>query len=324
MPDRILIVTPAPAGSRGGNRITAERWARLLRTSGYRVGVAGEYRGQPCDVLVALHARKSAASIARFHRAQPDKPLVVVLTGTDLYRDLSHSAAAGRSLERATRLVVLQPDAIPYLPPAVRPKTRVIVQSAEGARRAVRPDESVFVVCVSGHLRAVKDPFRAALAARLLPGESRIRVTHIGRPLTDAMRRRAEAEARRNPRYRWLGEVPHGRARAILARSRLLVLSSRLEGGANVVSEALALGVPVLSSRVSGSVGLLGDGYPGFFPVGGTRELAGLLWRCETDAAFYADLKDRCGQLAWLIDPARERQAWCELLGELAAVSEAP
>jgi glycosyltransferase involved in cell wall biosynthesis len=86
-----------------------------------------------------------------------------------------------------------------------------------------------------------------------------------------------------------------------------------------VISEALALGVPMLSSRISGSLGLLGDDYQGLFPVGATRDLADLLWRCERDAAFYRDLKARCAELAPLVEPARERRAWCELLTEIAA-----
>ena len=63
---RLLIVTPAPKGSRKGNRITADRWLRLLRELGHRVAIADEFRDQPCDVLIGLHARKSAASIWRF------------------------------------------------------------------------------------------------------------------------------------------------------------------------------------------------------------------------------------------------------------------
>lgn len=313
---RILIVTPA--GARGGNRITAERWARLLRDTGQRVQIAHEYQNQPCDVLVALHARKSAVSIRRFHRTHPGKPLIVALTGTDLYGDLGRSPAALRSLELATRIVVLQPDAVSHVPRSARRKVRVIVQSAAAPSRPGSPRPRVFDVCVIGHLRPVKDPFRAALAARLLPVESRIVVTQVGDALTAGMRRRAERESERNPRYQWRGGVSHAQARRILARSRLLVVTSRLEGGANVVSEALAAGVPVLSSRISGSIGLLGEDYPGYFAVGATRELAGLLWRCETDRAFYRELHRRCRKLAAIVHPAREREAWQTLLEEIA------
>jgi glycosyltransferase involved in cell wall biosynthesis len=96
-----------------------------------------------------------------------------------------------------------------------------------------------------------------------------------------------------------------------------LVLTSQLEGGANVISEALALGVPVVSSRIAGSLGLLGADYAGYFPVGDTQALADLLLRAETDAGFYDTLSAQCAQRRPLFEPARERQSWQELLREL-------
>jgi len=177
----------------------------------------------------------------------------------------------------------------------------------------------VFRVCVLGHLRSVKDPFRAAMAARLLPADSRVRIFHLGEALTAGTGRRALREMARNPRWRWLGERPRGEALRFLARSRLLVLSSLMEGGANAVSEALALGVPVLSSRIPGSIGLLGERYPGYFPAGDTRALAILLRRAETDPRFYTRLEAWCARRGSLFAPAREKRAWRALLRELPA-----
>ena len=117
-----------------------------------------------------------------------------------------------------------------------------------------------------GHLRPVKDPFRTALAARLLPTTSRLRVLHVGKALSADMAERAHTEMAENPRYRWLGELPRWQALRVLARSHVLVLSSLTEGGANVISEALALGVPIVASRIAGSIGLLGDRLSGILP----------------------------------------------------------
>ncbi|HWP35289.1 MAG TPA: selenoneine biosynthesis selenosugar synthase SenB [Thermodesulfobacteriota bacterium] len=315
----VRVVTPAPAGSRRGNRVTALRWAALLRRLGCRVVLEEAYRGGPCDLLVALHARRSADSVLRFRCERPGVPLVVALTGTDLYGDLETDPVARRSLELASRLVVLQPLGIAALPAHVRHKARVIVQSATPPRGEVRPAPDAFEVCVVGHLRPVKDPFRAAAAARLLPAASRVRVLHLGAALDAEMAAQARAEAAANPRYRWLGELPRAEARRVLAGCRLLVLSSRLEGGANVISEAIAASVPVLASRIPGSIGLLGPGYPGYFPVGDTGLLAELLWRAERDPAFYASLKGWCESLKPLFAPARELAAWRRLLEELRA-----
>lgn len=318
---KVLVVTPAPPGTATGNRVTALRWARILCGLGHRVTLSQEYRGQSADLLVALHARKSARSIARFRRERPATPVVLALTGTDLYADLRSSAAARRSLDLAMRLVVLQPMAIEALPRRVRGKVRVILQSAAPPRSRPGARAGVFEACVLGHLRRVKDPFRAAEAARLLPPSSRIRVIHAGSAVEPGMKARAQAEQRRNPRYRWLGPLTHAQARRVLARSRLLCLTSRLEGGANILSEAAAAGVPVLSSRIDGSVGMLGPDYAGYFPVGGTRALARLLRRAETDRHFYSALRRGMRPLARLVRPARERAAWAALLAELTGGS---
>jgi putative glycosyltransferase (TIGR04348 family) len=313
----ITLVTPAPPGSRKGNRVTALRWARLLRQLGHRVGVRQEYRGERCDALIALHARRSFPAVEAYSRDRPAGPLVLALTGTDLYEDIHTDPTARRSLELATRLVVLQPLAVEELPKELRGKARVIYQSAETPRAVARRRGGPFEVCVLGHLRPVKDPFRTALAARLLPPSSRARVLHVGAALEPDMAARAAAEAAANPRYRWLGDLPRAKALRVLARSRLLALTSRLEGGANVISEAVAAGVPVVSSRIAGSVGLLGPDYPGYFPVGDTEALAALIGRAETDAGFYGALRARCRRLRPLVKPSRERESWRRLLREL-------
>jgi putative glycosyltransferase (TIGR04348 family) len=314
---KIRLVTPAGPSDRNGNSVTALRWARILKRLGHRVFVEESYRGERCDLLIALHARKSAPSIRRFKKDYPQLPLLVVLTGTDLYRDIRTSAAARQSLKLATRLIVLQSMGLVELPRRLRRKTRVIYQSAPRVQGPARP-RSEFKVCVVGHLRPVKDPLRAALAVRLLPTSSMLRVFHAGRALSKQMEHRARAETARNPRYRWLGELPHWKTRRFLAGCHLLCLTSVMEGSANVLSEAIASSVPVVASRIPGLIGTLGKNYPGYFPVGNTRALARLLRRAESDARFYRALKSHCARLRPLVDPKREREAWETLLKELS------
>ena len=310
----ICIVSTVSARAKTGNRITAVRWAKILRGLGHRVRIEQEYSGSSYDVMIALHARKSQASIRLFQRKHPDRPLIVALTGTDIYRDLSWSRAAQRSLHLATRLVALQPRAIERLPKDLQSKAVAIFQSAVAPKNVAPLRDGVFEVCVISNLRAVKDPLRAARAARLLPTDSRIRIVHVGGALDESLATRARRESRVNARYRWLGELGHLEAMSALGRSRLLVLSSKLEGGANVIGEAVVCGVPVLASRIEGSIGLLGPGYAGYFKVGDTRGLARLLLRAERDSKFLTLLTRQCQKRARNFRPAREKAAWRRLL----------
>jgi putative glycosyltransferase (TIGR04348 family) len=314
---KIAIVTPAAAGTRHGNRNTAARWGRLLRELGHRVEIQVSWNGAPADAVIALHARRSHESMKRFADACPQRPLLLVLTGTDLYRDIRTSAEARQSLQLATRMIVLQEMGLAELPAPLRARTRVVYQSA----RTVPPPPPLkrcFEVVVSGHLRPEKDPFRCAAALRHVPRASRIAVTHIGGAMDPAFASEARDWAARETRYRWLGEVPHWRALRILARSRLMVLSSRMEGGANVASEALAHRVPMIASRISGNVGMLGRSYAGYYPLEDERALARLLWRAESDSRFYDLLKAQCRARRHLVTPARERESLRRLLAELA------
>jgi putative glycosyltransferase (TIGR04348 family) len=318
MRDRLtaFIATPARAGSMTGNRVTALRWAKRLRELGWSVVIGVEWTGEPCDLLVALHAQKSHASIVRCAEQRPDAARVVALTGTDVYGDLDDDARARESIALAHRLIVLQPLALERLVGEARAKARVIRQSAT-IPRACAPAEPGLRACVLAHLREVKDPFLAARALALLPPTSSLRVLHLGAADEPWRQLATRTEAAMRGRWTWLGERSRGEALAVLAASSLLILTSRSEGGANVVTEAIAAGTPVISTRIEGSIGILGDDYPGYCAVGDASGLAALLRRCEDEPAFLGELKARVVALRPLVDPAHERASWRDLVHEL-------
>jgi len=306
---RISIVTPARAGTRNGNRHTAQRWARFLRNLGHRVSVMVQWDGRRCDLLLALHARRSHASIVEFHARCPGKPLVVTLTGTDLYKDLPASRDARQSLRLADRIVVLQEDALRFLHSKDRAKARIVYQSAS-ARIRPAPPTGRFRVAVIGHLREVKDPFRAVVALSHMKKNSfELELIQIGDALSPEMKRAAEQWMMREPSYHWLGGRTHTQTLRWLAHSHLLVVSSVMEGGANVISEAARIGTPVLASRMSGNLGMLGRSYPGYFPVGDERALGLLMERAYRDGKFLGRLKRALAVRRGLFAPAAEKAA---------------
>ena len=302
---RIALVTPAGPGMRNGNRHTALRWAMFLRRAGHKVDVCVQWSPDArVDAMLALHARRSYPSIKTF---SSDKLLVVALTGTDLYRDIHESAEARESLELADRLIVLQPKAMQELRAGLRPKVQVVVQSSATQRRH-DPVKGRFRLCVVGHLRAEKDPMRALAALSHVPAEN-MELIQLGAALDPVFAKAAAIGMRREPRYRWLGSVPHNQALRWLSSSHAMVISSRMEGGANVVCEALRIGVPVLASRIPGNIGLLGSGYGGYFPVADERALARLITRAAGNADFYANLKRKVAALRASVAPRAEARA---------------
>src|SRR6185295_17479673 len=312
---RISIVTPARPGTRNGNRHTAGRWAGFLRDAGHRVAVRTQWDGEPCDLLLALHADRSHASIAGFRKQYPDRPLVVTLTGTDLYRDLPKSRHARQSLQMADRLIVLQEDALRLLDRAARKKARVVYQSAVPALRHA-PPKGRFRVSVVGHLRMEKDPFRTALA--LVHLDRDLEVVQVGDALSPEMKSQALVLMKRDRRYRWLGGRSHSQTMAWIAHSHLLVVSSVMEGGANVISEAARIGTPVLASRVSGNVGMLGRRYPGYFPLFDETALAELIRKSVDQKALRGRLKHALTARRPVFAPAAESGALRNVLEELA------
>jgi len=312
----VCIVTPYSKKANNGNWRTAARWARALGDR-CKVIVQTGWDGKDADILLALHARRSAPSVASFSAKHPDRPIVVVLTGTDLYRDLPGDADAIRSLDAARRIVVLQEDAQRMLDPRWRDKSRVIVQSARVLKPGRKPRDRLDLIAV-GHLRTEKDPRTLFTALERIPRDVPVMLRHVGAPLDEALGREARELAKRDPRYRYLGGLPHGVTRTLMKNAHFLVHPSIMEGGANAVIEAVTAGTPVLASRISGNVGLLGEDYGGYFEARDASGLAGLIVRACGDPKFRAALARQCALRRPLFSPAAEARALRQLVTELA------
>jgi putative glycosyltransferase (TIGR04348 family) len=308
----VVIVSPALASANSGNWHTARRWARCLAPHA-RVRIECEWSGADDDLMIALHARRSAPSIAAFTAKYPQRPVALVLTGTDVYRDIRIDRQAQRSLTLARRLIVLQAEALRELSPAQVAKAMVIHQSA----RALTPGRRrrcTFDLALVGHQRPEKDPLTAVRALLRLPFDLPVRLFHIGGVLDADLARRVAALGARDIRYQWLGALSQAATRQRIKRCNLLLLPSLMEGGANVLIEAVTSGVPVLGSDIPGNQGMLGADYPGWFPVGNAERLAELIATAVRDPRYYALLSRRCAERVSLFSPANECAAVCSLL----------
>ena len=311
----ISLITPAAKRSKSGNRTTANRWQRILGGLGHCIRVVETYDGVPADIMVALHAWRSANSIVQFRRKYPNRPIIVALTGTDIYRfQESHPEVTRSSMEMADWLICLHDRVVYDIPAVFGAKLTVAPQSAKPLTTSRRPAQRHFDICVIGHLREEKDSLRTAYAVRDLPSESQLRVIHLGKAHNEPWAQKAMAEMERNSRYLWRGEVPGWAVRREFGKTHLMVISSIMEGGANVVSEALVAGVPIIASDISGNIGLLGEDYPGYYRVKDTDGLRALLVRAENDVDFLTDLERRCKALASRFTPENESAAWKSVL----------
>ena len=308
-PARVVIICPTLAEANNGNGQTARRWQRLL--SAHRVRIVQQWPDPLADddeVMLALHARRSANSVQAWHDRHGQHGLGVVLTGTDLYRDIAHEPQAQRSLALAHSLVVLQSLGVQRLPTDEQAKARVIFQSTSTRQTLPKTSRHLRVVMV-GHLREEKDPLTLMAAACQLPPSAGVFIDHIGAALEPALGRAAQATQVQCPHYRWLGPLSHAQTLRRIQRAHLLVHCSRMEGGAHVVMEAICSGTPVLASHIDGNVGLLGEDYAGYFEPGDAHALAQALMALRTQALALAQLKAQCALRAPLFAPPAERAA---------------
>lgn len=325
---KIVIAVPVRPGSTSGNSVTGERWQHQLAALGHAASVVSVGEDQPggdgsvphdADVLIALHARRCAGAVRAAVEERPERPVIVALTGTDLYQDLPDDRDAMRSLHLAAHLIVLQEHGLEHvasLDPSFASKASVVHQSVENVA-ARSTDPAHLTVVVLAHLRDVKDPLLSALAARLLPASSRVRIEHAGAPHSDAWRVAAESEMQLNDRYRWHGPIDRDGARRLLATADVLACTSKLEGGANVVSEAIAHGVAVVGTDIGGNRGLLGDDHPGLVDVGDHQALTRVFHRLDTDRSVLEELTQRSVERRWMTDPLHERRQLGAVLDQL-------
>ncbi len=319
----VVIVSPSLASANNGNWQTAKRYRQLLKAQ-FRVRLVSEWKGAKSDdVLIALHARRSFPSIAAWHAVHGDNGLVVVLTGTDLYRDIQHDSQAQQSLEFATRLVVLQSMGLDELPAPLKAKTSVLLQSTTPRVTLSKTRRYIRAVMV-GHLREEKSPRTLFEAAALLAQQRDIHIKHIGAEHDQVLASMAHQTAALYPHYQFTGALTYSETRRQIQRAHVLVHTSVMEGGAHVIMESICSGVPVIASRIPGNMGMLGQDYAGLFPVGDAKALADMLIRFRHDTEFEELLKKQCALRAPLFSAEHERNGLLKIIQMVISARQFP
>lgn len=309
-------MTPAPAGSLHGNRITALRWQSFLKKLGHQVRISNLWTGKDTDLLIALHAYRSHTSILQFRKKYPNRPIILIMTGTDLYRDMASHPEVLKSMKLADAIIILQSAALALIPKDLHKKTHLIYQSSKSVKRKSLL-KTRFLISVIGHLRSEKDPFCTAKSLKFLSPDSKIKVIHMGKAMSPEMSRLANQYSQTLKNYQWQGELSHSDTLAQLSRSHLMVISSLMEGGAHVVAEAISIGVPVIASDIPGNRGLLGDDYPGYYAVGDEKALALILEKTESDPSFYRLLEKHIQKRKTYVQPKFEMNSIKTILNHL-------
>lgn len=313
---KLVIVSPALASANNGNWQTAKRYRQILKAH-FQIRLVSEWDGAKTDdYLIALHARRSFPSIAAWHALHGSQGSVVVLTGTDLYRDIKHNPQAQQSLEFAARLIVLQQMGLAELPAPLRSKTSVVLQSTTPRVTLSKTARCIRVVMV-GHLREEKSPHTLFEAAALLAQQQDIYIQHIGAEHDQILARMAHQTAALYSQYQFTGALTYAETRRQIQRSHVLVHTSVMEGGAHVLMEAICSGVPVIASRIAGNIGMLGEEYAGLFPVGDAKALADMLIRFRHDTEFEHQLKKQCALRAPLFSAEHERKGLLTILDNI-------
>lgn len=139
---------------------------------------------------------------------------------------------------------------------------------------AIDPDASLQILAVGG-LIPVKGFDVLLKALHLLPEDTRYVLTIVGEGPERATMQACIKHYGLEEKVILKGELPYRVMPEIMAASDLFVLSSRAEGRPNVVAEAVACALPVVSSDLPGVRGLVEPGKNGWlFEAGNAQALS--------------------------------------------------
>ncbi|HNR11855.1 MAG TPA: glycosyltransferase [Thermodesulfobacteriota bacterium] len=272
---RVALVSPYTLPQYCGNSFLADRLHNGLRQYGFDVSVFNAYQNVPpqslirsYDLLQVLHAEKTAAWVKQFRRVT-SVPWVVTLTGTD-YNSWCDSDNPPHqvlnTLSKADALVVFHQEAYDCLQkyvPQFCERPAIIPQGVPGAgcpeagqalrrRCGIAPGTVVFLMVTS--IRPVKNIAASLNAFAALESDLPDALLVLIGPVMDSEEgARILEQGKRLRQFRYLGSQPPSVVRDFMAASQVLLNTSYNEGMPGAVLEAMAEGLPVIASAVSGN-----------------------------------------------------------------------
>jgi glycosyltransferase involved in cell wall biosynthesis len=341
------ILTPFGQKSGMGNWRTASRYAQMLRASGINASIyepsqiedACTHSGQR-TVAIVLNAARSSEAVTTFVAEQI--PVMLVMTGTDLYGALSPEQSGSERYQRAEQalhlarlILVLQAEAgdeIRRRWPKLADRVHCVLQTS-APRKPYAPvmtqHSKTIRFLVAGHIREEKDPRTAFIgfhrafpdgwATRADGGRVPVRLIHVGSHQDKMLAQELIRLGAQYPGILLEGPLSHAQTLRQMTHVHCLIQSSVSEGGALVVSEAVACRLPVIASAIPAHRGQMGADYPGFFKTGDPDDLARVLQQFVSDDVFVARLRESGQALASLLaSPTAEREALARLVRQLS------
>ncbi|MFC5050629.1 glycosyltransferase [Rubritalea spongiae] len=309
----VLVSSAYPLTSPKGNTITAKRIVQLLNDAGHLAEAIHTDMPPQADAMIALHATKTLITSQRFKVCSPQGKLIIYLTGTDLYKDLpDNKPEFFEALELADYLVVSQKASLASVPSKYRPKARFVPASVLLPPEHPCPPPPENSVLLAAHLRPVKNPFLINKALTLLP-QLQLHAFTLGAALDPQMAEQANHWQTIDRRFQWLNTLPYPETLSWMRQVDFTINTSHSEGGSNAVAESIALGTPVLASRIEGNLGLLEDNYLGYFEPDSPQSLADLLALALSDPDLQAQLHTQTQNLQHKFLPEKEIQGWITL-----------
>lgn len=314
---KIRIFKPETETLECGVNSQTDRLRRVSEKLGFEASVVPEnYQHEANTAAIFLQAVDSQPGLRRAKAA--GAKTVLILTGSDINVHLKGDEARKAEIFSTCDVIVcMHPLIKRKVPKQFQDQLHFIRQSFDDSAQPATARLTKAFSYVA-NIRRIKRPETVLRAADFLR-DTDLEIVHAGGVWGEEYSCWPNYNGLPHAQnYRWLGGQTHAESLALIGSSRATIVASEAEGGSNVLSEAIVLGTPVITSNNECCVGLLGSNYPGIFDIGDSRGLSELIRRAAFDEDFYSDLVARTSELRSGFTFDTEVAAWREVFANMS------